>query len=33
MIGVAVGSNDCVMWFGQVKLEEALTNASVGAGY
>ena len=32
MIGVTVGSNDCVVWFGQVELEEALANASIGAG-
>ena len=32
MIGFAVCSNDCVIWFGEVKLEEALANASVGAG-
>ena len=31
MIGVTVGSNDCVVWFGQVKLEEALANTSICA--
>ena len=30
MIGVAVGSNDCVIGFGEVELEEALANTSVG---
>lgn len=32
MVGVAVGGNDCVIWFGEVELEEALANAPVGAG-
>lgn len=32
MIGVAIGGDDRVVWFGEVELEEAPANASVGAG-
>ena len=32
MVGVAVGGDDCAIWFGEIKLEYALANASVGAG-
>ena len=32
MVRVAVGSDDCVVRFGEIKLEYALPNASVGAG-
>ena len=31
MVRVAVGSDDCVVRFGVIKLEYALANASVGA--
>ena len=32
MVGVAVGGDDCVVWFGEIELEYALANASVCAG-